>query len=485
MKEIFIITEAGKNIGFGHLTRCLALYQAFESKGTKPQLIVHADKSAEKILKGIRAQRLNWLKEEKQLLKIVADADVAVIDSYLADVEFYEKVRKTVTLGVYLDDYRRISYADGIVLNGTIGAENIFYPPRKGIQYWLGQEYILIRKEFWGAAKKTIRMIMKNILITFGSFDPQQSTYVVLKELNDRFPDVKKTVVIGKNFKNINKIKTLKTKYVSFVNNPTAGQMKRLMMDADLAISAAGQTLNELASVGVPTIAWAVVDNQRNNIKGWEKAGFIHVNNPQKIKKAVEYFLNDKERQQCSKHCRSFIQANSTVHTAGMIISYLEILRPVRVNIRKAQTKDCWDIWQWRNHPEARRWSFSQRKIGLNHHEQWFRKCLMDTDVVIYVAEDKTGHKIGQLRFNKNKDFSVISVNLNPQFYGKGYGARMIRKGTETFLSENPKVREIVAETFTEHIAAHKVFQHAGYVSTGHHEKNHRNIHTFKFRQEK
>ena len=30
--KVFIITEGTKNTGFGHIARCLSLYQAFEEK---------------------------------------------------------------------------------------------------------------------------------------------------------------------------------------------------------------------------------------------------------------------------------------------------------------------------------------------------------------------------------------------------------------------------------------------------------------------
>ena len=30
--KVFILTESGKNMGFGHITRCLSFYQAFEEK---------------------------------------------------------------------------------------------------------------------------------------------------------------------------------------------------------------------------------------------------------------------------------------------------------------------------------------------------------------------------------------------------------------------------------------------------------------------
>ena len=34
MKKVIILTEGGKKVGFGHITRCISLYQAFEEKGT-------------------------------------------------------------------------------------------------------------------------------------------------------------------------------------------------------------------------------------------------------------------------------------------------------------------------------------------------------------------------------------------------------------------------------------------------------------------
>ena len=45
--------------------------------------------------------------------------------------------------------------------------------------------------------------------------------------------------------------------------------------NVDLAISASGQTLYELACIGVPTIAIGIIDNQKNNIKNWINQGFI------------------------------------------------------------------------------------------------------------------------------------------------------------------------------------------------------------------
>ena len=56
--KITILTEAGGNIGFGHLTRCIALYQAIEEKGYSPELIVNGDES---ILDFIKIKNIRFL----------------------------------------------------------------------------------------------------------------------------------------------------------------------------------------------------------------------------------------------------------------------------------------------------------------------------------------------------------------------------------------------------------------------------------------
>jgi spore coat polysaccharide biosynthesis predicted glycosyltransferase SpsG len=48
-----------------------------------------------------------------------------------------------------------------------------------------------------------------------------------------------------------------------------------LMSAADMSISAAGQTLYELAATGTPTVAIQVADNQAPNIAGFSKQGCI------------------------------------------------------------------------------------------------------------------------------------------------------------------------------------------------------------------
>ena len=64
--KIFIITEGGKDIGFGHLTRCVSLYQAFEERGIIPEFVVNGDDTILDLLRGKKYQIFNWLQEKKK-----------------------------------------------------------------------------------------------------------------------------------------------------------------------------------------------------------------------------------------------------------------------------------------------------------------------------------------------------------------------------------------------------------------------------------
>src|SRR3972149_2095106 len=273
--QVLIITEGSSDIGFGHITRCTSLYQAFEKKGIIPEFIINGDEIVNSLLNGKRCNLLDWLKNRKKLYSLVKGSNIVVIDSYLADSDFYDDISSIVKLSVYIDDNKRIDYPKGIVVNGTIFAEKMDYPKREGVIYLLGSRYIPVRREFWEVQERRTRNSIESVIITFGGDDSRNMTPKVLKLLVDNYPELTKNVIVGKGIQDINVLEEIKDNNTNLLHYPNAEGMKNIMLESDIAISAAGQTLYELARTGVPTIAIAVADNQLNNIKGWHKAEFI------------------------------------------------------------------------------------------------------------------------------------------------------------------------------------------------------------------
>lgn len=273
--KVSIITEGFENTGYGHITRCISLYQAFEERNIIPVLFVNGDEKSRSFLSNTNYELIDWLNHPTQLIKKIINSDIVIIDSYYASKEFYENVSKFTKLLLMIDDFLRIDYPSGIILNGTINAESLPYAEKLDTQYLLGPKYIPVRKAFWENQSKKYKNKLETILITFGGQDIRNLTLPVLNAVCDYNSSLKINVVFGN--KDGSKLNELKSKYpnAEFYFSVNDEEMKKLMLESDLAITAAGQTLYELAVTGTPTIAVAVAENQKNNITEWHKTGFL------------------------------------------------------------------------------------------------------------------------------------------------------------------------------------------------------------------
>ncbi len=328
--KVLILTEGGKDIGFGHIARCIALYQAFEEKGVIPELIINGDEYIEEIVSGKNYQAFNWLKERDKLFEMVNNADIAIIDSYLADISLYAKVSKIAKVPVYIDDTKRLDYPRCVVLNASIYANNLDYPKKDGVKYLLGIQYAFLRKEFWEVPEKEINENIESIMVTFGGIDAEDMTSRILSFLNENYSELQKYVVIGKGFQNINTIEMKTDKKTGLIYFPTAEKMKEVMLTTDIAISSGGQTLYELIRVGVPTIGICVAEDQIRGLKEIQKMELIEYiglhnddKNTMKLKKSINHLKSQKIRETRSKRGRTFVDGKGSKRVITQLLSYL------------------------------------------------------------------------------------------------------------------------------------------------------------------
>lgn len=139
----------------------------------------------------------------------------------------------------------------------------------------------------------------------------------------------------------------------------------------------------------------------------------------------------------------------------------------MQIKIRVANKDDSYDLWRWRNHPEARKWSFNNEEIDYDMHKKWFDERIKNKAVNIYIAENEHG-KLGQARFEISEDKKAcMSVSLNPDFFAKGLGNKIIKISTDVFLEGHRDIEEVIAEIMKAHIASQKAFEKAGYLIAG------------------
>lgn len=271
--RILILNEGGRKFGYGHVARCVALSQVLERNGCVVQTLVNGDETISAILEGSSFELFNWLEHSAKVLGRIKDADAVIIDSYLASDEFYKFAARNTGLPIYIDDNCRLDYPRGVIVNGNIYATELQYKRHPAKEYLLGIKYLHLRRQFWEAPKKRISKKILNILITLGGSDALNMGGDILRLLKDDFMNVRKHLIVGKAFQSLEKIEKEENLNVELVFSPEASVLRDLMAKADMAITAGGQMLCELACMGVPMIACAVVDNQVNNVRAWAQAG--------------------------------------------------------------------------------------------------------------------------------------------------------------------------------------------------------------------
>ncbi|SHH20848.1 UDP-2,4-diacetamido-2,4,6-trideoxy-beta-L-altropyranose hydrolase [Tepidibacter thalassicus] len=266
--KIAIRADGGQKIGMGHIMRCMALAKELKNYDFD---IVFLTKKDEKVIEMIETNGFKYINIssnslEEELIEVESivneeRVEIIITDSYWLSDNYLHKLRKLVKLLISIDDNNLYKYPSHIVINGNVYAEDLKYKKIfDNTKFLLGGNYTLLREEFRNVSPVNINKEVRNILITMGGVDINNYTPFILDSLKNL--DVKLNVIVGPGFKCIRELKCIanKNNNVNLIYNPT--NMKDIMVENDIAISAAGSTTYELAVLGIPTILIVQADNQ-------------------------------------------------------------------------------------------------------------------------------------------------------------------------------------------------------------------------------
>ena len=468
--KISIITEGFSETGYGHITRCLSLYQAFEERFIHPTLYINGDENVKSLLQGSNHKVFNWAAHPTKLIGEIKNSDVIIIDSYLAGKDFYDNILKHAKVSLFIDDNLRLDYPDGIILNVTINSEIFPYKKKSGKDFLLGAKYIPLRKEFWKHGNRKFNRELSSILITFGATDNQNLTGTILKSLMEDFPTIKKNVVIGSGFINKKEIETLCDNSTELFYSPPAFVMRDLMLSSDIAITASGQTIYELAACGTPSIAVAVAENQKNNIYEWKQKGFLlntifhhDVNFIRKIIEQIQALQSITVRKKISGIGKENVDGQGSVRVANYLID--RICSKNGFYLRNAVEADSQKVFNLSNDPAVRSQSIYPNTIKLGDHIRWFAEKIRIEDYIFLLAFDRNDNFVGQLRFEIKNNAAVASISLTKEFRGKGLSKKILKEAcTKIFTEKN--IATITAYILPDNIASINGFKSAGFIQS-------------------
>jgi spore coat polysaccharide biosynthesis predicted glycosyltransferase SpsG len=268
-KKLLIISEAGDGIGYGHYTRCFAIKQYVEWKGVGTDFFLHV-KGASSQFKDVSL--LDWQRSVNQINESNTYSHV-LMDSYLAPLSIFDTLRIQFEKVVALDDYHRIDSGPHLIINPNIFGDNVRYnSPAVG-----GAGFIILRSAFRNEEQKfNVREELRKVLITLGGSDFRKLAPDLVNIVRQLNPTLDIDVVAGSD-KYCSELKALfaSKRGIRFYGFTTENEMKRLMLESDFTLSACGQTLHELARLGVPTIGICVGDDQIMNMNEYISRGFL------------------------------------------------------------------------------------------------------------------------------------------------------------------------------------------------------------------
>jgi len=271
-KKIIIITEAGQNYGFGHIVRCKALYDVFESFGLLPTIIIKGDSAVESIIANTRHIMFDWHSDILQLIQICNDTDICVVDSYHASIDIYYHLSVISKKLVVFDDYNRLEYPpQTYIINGLLNVDSGIYQNQQKATVLAGIEYQCVRSIFWNLPEKKIQKKIHKVMITVGANDIRNIIPIITKNTLNVYQEAEIHIVVSSTSGNIELIQSLKKLGNILIHiNPNEQELLEIMQECDFAISASGQTLCELACCGIPGISISVIDNQLEHAKSWD-----------------------------------------------------------------------------------------------------------------------------------------------------------------------------------------------------------------------
>ncbi|MFA6308335.1 MAG: GNAT family N-acetyltransferase [Clostridia bacterium] len=133
-----------------------------------------------------------------------------------------------------------------------------------------------------------------------------------------------------------------------------------------------------------------------------------------------------------------------------------------KVYLKKVDCKDIDLLFEWSNDGDVRVNSFNQNDIEYSEHIRWFRNCIQNENVDIYICYLNV-EPVGQIRLEYSDETANISYSIAKEHRNKGVGEAMINLTEVELISSHPNVTFLTGSVKLSNIASQKVFEKCGY----------------------
>lgn len=284
--NIIFRADANRNIGMGHVMRCLSIADSYKHYGHNVKFII-AEHKVENLIKErgfeviVLSSDYTMLDEELKIWPKIINIDVLFIDSYYVTPGYLSEIKTKFNCTiVYIDDLHSFPYPVDVLINYNIYGLDINYKQiysdsgTKCPQLLLGPSFAPLRLAFRKTPPQKQKKLVENILISTGGADELHLALTFAKAISQHeLPKYKYHILLGSLNQDKETIKAVTAENKSIILHENVSDMKTLIQSMDIAISAAGSTLYEISACGIPLITFILADNQIPGATSFEKIG--------------------------------------------------------------------------------------------------------------------------------------------------------------------------------------------------------------------
>lgn len=451
MQKIYFRADAGRDIGYGHFIRTLALADMlkdnfdctfFTCLPTSYQV-----SEMEKVCPFITLQEETHYDE---FLSYLRGDEIVVLDNYFFTTDYQRAIKQKGCMLVCVDDMHDKHYVADVVINhGQINP--ILFDVEPYTKLCLGFDWALLRKPFLEAAKK--KRVSSNkiekIAVCFGGSDIHDITAYFVKQALRLCTESSVTAVVGDAYIPHSQQKT--DEHLIYRSRLTAQEMADLFSNSDLVICSASSVCIEALACGVKVATGWYVDNQADFynlliLNNWA-IGLGYVEQP-----AIDL-------------CSVNLQEPTTISIDSYIQErYVSLFRELERGycLREVRPADMDLLYRWVNDSMVRQSAFNTDEINYEDHCNWFARCLQREDVKIYILI-KNGIPVGQVRLNIENSVALIDYSIALEYRGQGLGHIIIELISEK-VKHMKNINSLVAHVKSGNTLSQKVFLKNGFL---------------------
>ena len=243
--------------------------------------------------------------------------------------------------------------------------------------------------------------------------------------------------------------------------------VRPVLEQATVALSAAGSTVWELCATGVVPVIFAAAANQQpvgvalGEIGAASYLGPLCNADPDRAATVIEELIGD------DLHREQMRTAGAATVDGLGASRVVARLRADLLRLRPATRADVTLLFEWTNDAAVRAMSFSTAAIAWDDHVRWLDDRLARPHDRTYIAADRDGNQIGLVRFDEIDANTVeIGVSVAATHRGRHWAAPLVVAGCRAVTTER-HARVVHARVRAENVASIRAFAAAGFDHVG------------------